>query len=137
MKLFMDQLSRSCPVPLRVKTRGVALTADLLRIVRGSVCAAVGRFADRVAEVFVWIEDTNGPRGGTDTRCLVALRPNRGGQLTASAVATNEFTAVGRAANRVRVRFVRALKKRRKGRRQRRRDSRPLATMHIEDFSNL
>lgn len=126
MNLTMDQLSHHCPVQLDVKTRGVALSADLLRIVRGSVSTAVGRFADRVAEVFVWIEDTNGPRGGMDTRCRMTLRLNRGGRLTASAVATNEFAAVGRAANRARVQFVRALKKRHRGRRERLHDSSPL-----------
>jgi putative sigma-54 modulation protein len=127
MIALMDQPSRSCPVQLKVKTRGVDLTADLLRIVRGSVSAAVGRFADRVSEVFVWIEDTNGPRGGLDTRCRMTLRLNQGGRLTASAVATNEFSAVGRAANRARVQFVRALKKRHSGRRERLRESSPLA----------
>jgi putative sigma-54 modulation protein len=127
MNALMDQPSRSCPVQLKVKTRGVALTADLLRIVRGSVSAAVGRFADRVAEVFVWMEDTNGPRGGLDTRCRMTLQLSRGGRLTASAVATNEFAAVGHAANRARVQFVRALKKRHSGRRERLRDSSPLA----------
>ena len=129
MNLFMDQLSRRCPVQLKVKTRGVALTGDLLRIVRGSVCAAVGRFADRVAEVFVWIEGTNGSRGGMDTRCRVTLRLTRGGRITASAVATNEFAAIGHAANRARVRFVRALNKRCSRWRQRLRDSPPLVRL--------
>jgi len=127
MNALMDQPSRSCPVKLEVKTRGVDLTVDLLRIVRGSVSAAVGRFADRVAEVFVWIEDTNGPRGGMDTRCRMTLRLNRGGRLTASAIAANEFAAVGHAASRARVQFVRALKKRHSGRRERFRDQSPLA----------
>jgi hypothetical protein len=119
MHLLADQLSRHFPAPLSVKTRGVALTDDLLRLVRGSVCAAVGRFAGRIAEVFVWIEDTNGPRGGMDTRCRMDLRFTRRGRLTVSAVATNEFAAVGRAANRARVRLVRAFQKGRNGRRQR------------------
>src|SRR5688572_5648345 len=107
MNLFMDQLSRRVPVQLSVKTRGIALTGELLRIVQGSVCAAIGRFADRVAEVFVWIEDTNGPRGGMDSRCRISLQLTRRGQIIASAVATNEFAAIGHAANRARVRFVR------------------------------
>jgi ribosome-associated translation inhibitor RaiA len=129
MNLFMDQLSRHCPVQLKVKTRGVALTGDLLRIVQGSICAAVGRFADRVAEVLVWIEDTNGSRGGVDKSCRVTVRLTRGGRLTASAVASNEFAAIGNAANRVRIRFVRALNKRRSRRRQRFRDSPNLAEL--------
>lgn len=129
MNLFMDQLSRRAPVQLRVKARGIALTGELLRIVQGSVCAAIGRFADRVAEVFVWIEDVNGPRGGVDTRCRMTLQLARGGQITSSAVAANEFAAIGHAANRARVRFVRAINKRRHKRRQRRIDSRPLVEL--------
>ena len=129
MNLFMDQLSRRFPVPLKVKTRGIALTGELLRIVQGSVCAAIGRFADRVAEVFVWIEDVNGPRGGIDTRCRMTLQLARGGQITASAVAANEFAAIGHAANRARIRFVRAMNKRRRKRRHRRGVFPPLAEL--------
>jgi putative sigma-54 modulation protein len=129
MNLFMDQLSRRCAVQLKVRTRGVALTGHLLRMVRGSVCAALGRLSERVDEVFVWIEDTNGSRGGIDTRCRMTLRLVRGGRITASAVATNEFAAIGLAANRTRVRFVRALNKRRGKRRQRHRDSPPLVVL--------
>lgn len=129
MNLFMDQLSRRSTVQLTVKTRGVALTGELLRTVQGSVCAAIGRFADRVVAVFVWIEDINGPRGGMDTRCRITLQLTRGGQIAASAVAANGFAAIGHAANRARVRFVRAMNKRRRKRRQRRGVSPPFVEL--------
>jgi hypothetical protein len=114
----MEQLSRHCRMPLTVKTRGVALSEKLLGVIRGSIGSAIGRFAERVVGVVVRIEDTNGPRGGVDTECRMTLRLAWGGGLTVSAVAANEFAAVGRAANRARTCFVRALKKRRSGRRR-------------------
>ena len=120
MSLPRNRLPNNFPVRLSANTRDVALTDDLREVVGRSVSAAIGRFADRLAEVLVWIEDTNGPRGGADTRCRITLQFKQGGRLTVSSVATSEFAAVFRAANRARVRCVRAFKKRRSGRRLRR-----------------
>jgi hypothetical protein len=57
------------PVQISVRTRGLALTENLHRIIRGSVSAAIGRFTRRVQGAFVWVEDTNGPKGGRGMRC--------------------------------------------------------------------
>jgi hypothetical protein len=94
------------------------MSDDLRRIVRGSLSAAIGRFARRVRSVFVWLEDTNGPKGGAGIQCRMVLGLERGGRLMVSAEATNEYAAVGRAANRARHRLVRTIDKRRRGRRQ-------------------
>jgi hypothetical protein len=123
MNLTTNRPSHHFPVRLSTNSHDVALTSDLRMFVVRSVSAAIGRFADRLVEVIVRIEDTNGPRGGADTRCRITLIFKRGGRLTVSAVATSEFAAVFRAANRARARCVRALTKRRSGRRERRRDS--------------
>lgn len=123
MNLVRNRLSHHLPVRLSANTRDVALTDDLRRIVWRSVSSAVGRFANRLAEILVRVEDINGPRGGVDTRCRITLKFKRGGQLTVNAVAANEFAAVARAAERARGRCVRAFKKRRKARRERRREA--------------
>jgi hypothetical protein len=123
MNLTKNRPSHHFPVHLSANTRDVALTDDLRRIVWRSLSSAIGRFADRLAEVLVWIEDNNGPRGGADTRCRITLKFKQGGRLTVSSVSTGEVAAVFRAANRARVRCVRAFKKRRSGRRKRRRDT--------------
>jgi ribosome-associated translation inhibitor RaiA len=105
-------------VQICVRTRGIALTENLHGIIRGSVSAAVGRFSRRVRGVFVWVEDTNGAKGGRGMRCRMDIRLKRGGVLSASAEATNEYVAIGRAANRARVRLVRRISKRRRARRE-------------------
>lgn len=106
------------PIQISVKTRGIALSENLHRVIRGCVSAAIGRFSRRVSGVFVWVEDTNGPKGGRGMRCRMDIRLNRGGRLTVSAEATDEYTAVGRAANRARIRLVRRIDKRRSARRE-------------------
>jgi putative sigma-54 modulation protein len=123
MNLVRNRLSHHLPVRLSTNTRDVALTDDLRRIVWRRVAAAVDRFADQLAEVLVWVEDINGPRGGADTRCRITLKFKRGGRLTVSAVAANEFAAVARAAERARGRCGRAFQKRRNARRERRREA--------------
>lgn len=101
---------------LSVRTRGLALTEELHRVVRGCVSAATDRFQDQVRRLFVWVEDTNGPKGGAGMRCRVEVTLQHGGRFMATAVATNQYAAVGHAANRLRVRLVRSLGKRRRRR---------------------
>jgi len=110
-------------VQLSVRTRGIALTEKLHRVIRGSVSAAIGRFSRRVRGVFVWVEDTNGPKGGRGMQCKMEIRLKHGGRLTVGAEATNEYAAVGRAATRARIRLVRRINKRRA-----RRDAPPAIT---------
>ena len=74
---------------LSVRTRGLALTEELHRVVRGCVSAATDRFQAQVRRLFVWVEDTNGPKGGAGMRCRVEVTLKRGGRFMATAVATN------------------------------------------------
>lgn len=103
---------------LSVRTRGLALTEELHRVIRGCVSAATGRFHERVRRLFVWVEDSNGPKGGPAMHCRMEVMLNRGGRFLATAAATDEYVAIGRAANRLRVRLVRSLDKRRRRRRE-------------------
>jgi hypothetical protein len=109
---------RRYALEISTTTRGVELTRQLQRTVRGCVSAAVARYSERVRRVAVWIEDTNGPRGGRAIVCRLVVRLNRGGHLTVSAEAVNEYAAVGRAAKRARAALVRRVKKMRRGRRR-------------------
>jgi hypothetical protein len=106
------------PLHISVRTRGLALTENLHRVIRGSVSAAIGRFTRRVQGVFVWVEDTNGPKGGRGMRCRMVIRLKQGGRLMVSAEAINEYAAVGRAANRARARLVRRIDRGRRARRE-------------------
>ena len=106
------------PIQISVKTHGIALSENLHRVIRGSISAAIGRFSQRVRGVFVWVEDTNGPKGGRGMRCRMDIRLKQGSRLTVSAEAANEYAAVGRAANRARIRLVRTIDKVRRARRE-------------------
>ena len=107
---------------LSVRTRGLELTEDLHRVVRGCVSAAIGRFQEHVRRLFVRVEDIIGPKGGDGMRCRIEVTLQHGGRFMATAAATNQYAAVGRAAHRLRTRLVRSLTKRRR----RRHDAAPL-----------
>jgi hypothetical protein len=123
-------------LPTSTATRGVVLTQRLQRVIRGCVAAALGRFAAKVRHVFVWIEDTNGPREGSGLRCRIELRLKRGGCLNASSEALNEYAAVGRAAKRARVLLIRNRQKKRAPRRQRAIAANPLSTTAFSTASS-
>lgn len=46
----------------------------LFRAVAAETEAALARFADRLTRVEVHLSDINGPRGGTDKRCVLEAR---------------------------------------------------------------
>jgi hypothetical protein len=107
----------SWTIPLSVKTRGVPLDETLERAIHSNVRTALGRFSKRARNVFVWVEDTNGPRDGSGIRCRMVVVLAHGGRLSASAEATNEYTAVAQCANRARTLLDRLVKRRRRTRR--------------------
>jgi hypothetical protein len=104
-------------IPITVKTRRVRLDESLRQVVYAHVRRALGRFCGRVREVFVWIEDANGPREGSGIQCRLAVVLTRGAQLSATAEASNEYAAVAACAIRARTMLDRLVKKRRRTRR--------------------
>ncbi|HEX6961383.1 MAG TPA: hypothetical protein VF175_05915 [Lacipirellula sp.] len=106
------------PLPVSIKARGVRLDAALKRSILASARSALGRFSRRLRGVFVWIEDTNGPRDGSGIRCRIELALLPGGRLTVSAEAANEFAAVARCTDRAWELMDRHVKKRRHVRRR-------------------
>jgi ribosome-associated translation inhibitor RaiA len=53
---------------------GVEVPQTLLLYLQRRLGRALGRFADQVQWARVRLRDENGPRGGTDKRCVVHLR---------------------------------------------------------------
>jgi hypothetical protein len=101
-----------------VHARGVELKKAHHRATGRILASALGRFSRRVRTIRVWLEDTNGPRGGVDTRCRidVYLRPR--GSITVSAQAIDEYAATAKAAARARELVDRRVKKVRSRRRE-------------------
>jgi hypothetical protein len=114
--LFLQASRRSLPVT--IKTRRVPLDERLERVICSNVRSGLGRFCHRVRHVFVWIEDTNGPRHGSGMRCRMDVALLSGGRLSLSAEASNEYTAVARCTSRARALLDRRLKRQRRLRRR-------------------
>jgi hypothetical protein len=100
-----------------MKTRGVPLDKALERVIYSNFANRLGRFSKRVRSAFVWVEDTNGPRDGSGIRCRMVVELARGGRVSASAEAANEYVAVAKCAIRARTLFDRLVKRRRRTRR--------------------
>jgi len=58
---------------LRLVTRGIEPTADLVDYVRRRVHFALGRFAGKIRSVTIRLVDVNGPRGGIDKCCNIRV----------------------------------------------------------------
>lgn len=58
---------------LFVKGRGLKPTRSLRSYIERRVLFAMGRFADEIGNITVWIGDLNGPRGGVDKECKLQV----------------------------------------------------------------
>jgi hypothetical protein len=56
-----------------IRTRGL-VPALAVQVARQRLSFAVGRFAGRVRSLTVRLSDVNGPRGGRDKHCAIAVR---------------------------------------------------------------
>ena len=79
---------------------------------------SVGAFHSRISGVEMRVEDVNGPRGGIDKQCVIAVLVRRVGYVFARAMDSDAYSAVDRAAARIRAVPVRTLKRRRDPRRR-------------------
>jgi hypothetical protein len=89
-------------IHLSVQSHSLALTKGYRDAVRRILVSALGRFAGRIRAIQVWLEDVNGPRGGADIRCRIGVDRRPRGQISVSALATDEFSATAKAAVRTR-----------------------------------
>jgi putative sigma-54 modulation protein len=62
---------------------------------------ALGRFGTRVTTVTVTLEDLNGPRGGIDKQCRIAVTLASAGHLRVEVMDTEITPAVDQAADRI------------------------------------
>ena len=77
---------------VEVRGKGVEITAGLRELVERRAHFSLGRRADQLERVQVWLEDVNGPKGGDDKRCRVRLAgPGLSGRIVESA--SNELGA--------------------------------------------
>jgi hypothetical protein len=84
-------------LPFTLQSRGLMPDSDLPQAARGILGASLGKFARRIRMVHVWLEDINGPRGGIDTQCRIDIQIRPHGKILASAIGTNDRTALTKA----------------------------------------
>ncbi len=80
---------------------------------------ALSRFGERIRSTEVRVADINGPRGGVDKRCTVAVHLGGAGSVVVEERDHNPHAAVARAFERVGRAVARLLERRREGRKQR------------------
>ncbi len=76
--------ARPADLASRVQTKGTSMRIDvrgtdplppaIVRLARKRLEFGLARFAGRVASLTVRLGDVNGPRGGVDKKCLLAIR---------------------------------------------------------------
>lgn len=77
-------------------------TSTSVDLARRRLEFALGRFASRVRSLRVRLTDLNGPRGGLDKKCLIAVRLDRPRRvIVIEDVDADESVAISRAAERV------------------------------------
>lgn len=90
----------------------------LAHFARTALAQALDRFDARIREVTVRIRDENGPKGGIDQHCSLAVRADAGFELhlhdTDSSAEAALRRLCGRAARMVRDRFARLRQRRRR-----------------------
>ena len=77
---------------------------------------ALGRFASRIRRLRVRLTDVNGPRGGLDKRCRIAVDLIPRGMVMVEGAGDDPFALVAGAAKRASRAVRRALERRRRGR---------------------
>lgn len=101
-----------------VEMRGVnyELTDELKDHIERRLRFALGRFADRMGRLTIRISDVNGPRGGIDKHCRIAMALIPRGVVRVECTGDDPFALVADATKRARRSVRRVLERRRRGR---------------------
>ncbi len=102
-----------------VRSRHLHLSDALRAYAERRLRFSVGTFAPLIDGIDVCVADVNGPRRGIDKVCAIAVGLTPIGRVLARAIDSNAYSAVDRAAARIRAGLVRRLRLRRENRRGR------------------
>lgn len=106
---------------IRVRSRHIDMSEPFRGYAERRVQFAIGAFERRVDHVDVCVDDVNGPRGGVDKSCVLMVSLKSGGTVLARGADADAYSAVDRAAARIRSALVRRLGVRAEWRRGQRR----------------
>jgi ribosomal subunit interface protein len=100
-----------------VRGRHLYVSEPLKAYAERRLLFSIGEFASRIGPIEVRVSDVNGPRGGVDKACDIAVAVPPLGRLVARAVDADAYAAVDRAASRIRSVLVRRIRHRAERRR--------------------
>jgi ribosomal subunit interface protein len=83
-----------------VRSRGFRVSAGIAAHLERRLGFALDRFGDRIARVSVRLGDENGPRGGEDKSCRLAIELRGAGVLRVQVTDRDLYAAIDRAAHR-------------------------------------
>ncbi len=86
---------------LTIVDRSGVLSGELRELAERRLLFALSRFDSKVQRVSVVVADTNGPRGGVDKSCRIAVKLRRSGEVTVTDQDADIATCIARAAERV------------------------------------
>ena len=101
---------------LRIRGVNYGLDDGLKDHIERRLRFALGRFAARIRRLTVRLTDVNGPRGGLDKRCRIAVALVPRGTVMVEGVGGDPFALVAGAAKRAGRAVRRELERRRRGR---------------------
>jgi putative sigma-54 modulation protein len=101
-------------VRLDVRLKGIAIGRTLRKQIVDHIDAALHRLSKRIRTVTIRLADANGPRGGVDKNCQIAVQLDRGGTIRSGRTDADLIAAVNLATDRVIHAVVRRLERRRK-----------------------
>ena len=99
---------------LDVRLKGIIIGKDVREQIVDHIDAAFRRLSKRIRAVTVCLADANGPRGGVDKNCQIAVQLHRGGTVRSGHTDADLIAAVNLATDRVTHAVVRRLERRRK-----------------------
>jgi len=82
---------------VEIRGKGLHVTDVLSTYIQRRLGFALGRFGRRVQRVLVCVEDTNGPKGGIDKQCRVAVVVPHSTTAVMEGKASNIRVAINRA----------------------------------------
>ena len=94
---------------LLIRTRDFELTDEIRDRFTRRVELALDAYASHIEDIQIYVMDLNGPKGGVDKLCQLAVRTRQSGELALREVATTFDAALSRASRRMKHRLSRTL----------------------------
>ena len=115
-----------------IRAKDVSISQALCNHIERRLRFALDRFASRIRQVRVKLADPNGPRGGIDRCCKLAISLDRSSTIVMESQASNVYAAIDCIADRAATYIGRRLK-----RPHGRKTLRPISELLVQESTNV